>query len=188
MKRRNFLKALLGAPAVAALAVVVPQTDRAYAVPADLEGKTVSWVDPDEYWLPPAQPTDLAGTWGADGDLTLTWTNPPDANFKDIDLRIYAEPGGELLRTIRTCAEAYTYTRLARMTDTGGAWASRVYVEARSIAFSLAINTVNPPSLTTRWLIMADDLEFDHIRATHIQSGAITADRIYVNDLASITC
>jgi hypothetical protein len=96
-----------------------------------------------------AQPTSLAGAWIGAGDLLLTWVNPIDDNFKDVEIRIYASNGGTLYRTIFSAAGRFLYTTAMNLTDTAGVGDPSLYVLARSRTFSNVTNNTAVPSLTT---------------------------------------
>lgn len=98
---------------------------------------------------PAAQPTALAGTWIGTGDLLLTWTNPADDNFKDVEIRIYASNGGTLYRTVHSAAGRFLYTVAMNLLDTAAVGDPSLYVLARSRTFSNVINNTSVPSLTT---------------------------------------
>lgn len=98
---------------------------------------------------PAAQPTGLVGTWVGTGDLLLTWTNPTSANFKHVQIKIYASNGGTLLRTIDSAAGRFLYTAAMNLQDTSQAGDPSLYVEARSRTFSDVLNNTSAPTLST---------------------------------------
>jgi len=99
--------------------------------------------------VPASQPTSLTGTWIGTGDLQLTWVNPPETNFKVVEIKIYASSGGTLLRTIESAAGRFVYTVAMNLQDTAGVGDASLFIEARSRTFSNITNNVSVPTLTT---------------------------------------
>ena len=95
---------------------------------------------------PPAAPTSPAGNWSpVTGDLTLTWTNPTSANFKDVEVRIYANSGGTLLRTVYSTTGRYVYTLAQNNQDTSNSPDPSLYIDLRARNYN---NTYSATSAT----------------------------------------
>jgi hypothetical protein len=98
---------------------------------------------------PAAQPSGLAGSWIGTGDLLITWTNPANANFLEVELKIYTASGGVLLRTENRQGGSFLYQVHLNLYDTGGAGDFSLYIEARSRTYSNVLNNTSPPTLST---------------------------------------
>lgn len=96
-----------------------------------------------------AQPTGLAGTWIGAGDLQITFTPPTSTNYKDVELKIYKNSGGTLLRTVYNRVGAFVYTAEMNLQDNSGTGDPSLFVEARSRTYSNVINNTSVPTLTT---------------------------------------
>jgi hypothetical protein len=113
---------------------------------------------------PPAAPTSLITSWsGLTGDLDLRWTNPASANFSYVRIRIYASNGGALLRTDRSVAARFTWSKAMQYLDTAGAFDPSVYVELHAVSIGGTLSTTAltgtatlaapsaPAGLTSSW-------------------------------------
>jgi hypothetical protein len=113
---------------------------------------------------PPAAPTSLITAWsGLTGDLDLRWTNPTSANFSYVRIRIYASNGGALLRTDRSVAARFTWSKAMQYLDTAGAFDPSVYVELHAVSIGGTLSTTAltgtatlaapsaPAGLTSSW-------------------------------------
>lgn len=98
---------------------------------------------------PAAQPTGLAATWLGTGDLQITWANPADANFREVELRIYDSNGGTHYRTVNSAVGRFVYTVEMNLADTSGTGDPSLYIEARSRTWSNVLNNVSPATLST---------------------------------------
>jgi hypothetical protein len=98
---------------------------------------------------PAAQPTGLAASWVGTGDLLITWLNPSNLNFLEVELKIYTASGGVLLRTENRQGGSFLYQVHLNLYDTGGAGDFSLYIEARSRTYSNVLNTTSPPTLST---------------------------------------
>lgn len=112
---------------------------------------------------PAGVPTSVSATWIGYGDLLITWTNPTEANFKDVQVVIRASSGGTIYRTVYSAVGRFLYTLAMNKQDTSGAGDSSLYVELRSRTFSNVLGTIvntglvtksapsNPSGLTAVW-------------------------------------
>lgn len=94
---------------------------------------------------PPAAVTGQAATFINGGDLVVTWTNPTSANFKDVEIKIYASNGGALLHTAYDRTGRYVWTVRENLTATAGVGDPSLYVtlQARSYGNVYSVSTVN---------------------------------------------
>lgn len=99
---------------------------------------------------PPAAPTSAAGNWSpVTGDLTLTWTNPTSANFKDVEVRIYANSGGTLRRTVYSTTGRYVYTLAQNNQDTTNNPDPSLYVEFQARNYNNVLSATSATLTTT---------------------------------------
>jgi hypothetical protein len=116
----------------------------------------------------PAAPTSFGYVWsGLTGDLTITWTNPTSANFRDVRVRIYASNGGTLLREVYAAGGLYVWTRGQHYSDTSNVPDPAVYVTLTARSWGGVFSATDltgsptlavpaaPAGLTTSWA--ADD-------------------------------
>ena len=99
---------------------------------------------------PPAAPTSPAGNWSpVTGDLTLTWTNPTSANFKDVEVRIYANSGGTLRRTVYSSSGRYVYTLAQNNQDTTNNPDPSLYIDFRARNYNNVYSATSATLTTT---------------------------------------
>jgi len=95
-------------------------------------------------------PTSIGAVWIGYGDLLITWTNPTEANFKDVQIVVRASSGGTIYRTTYSAAGRFLYTLAMNLADTAGAGDSSLYVELRSRTFSNVLGTIVNTGLITK--------------------------------------
>lgn len=93
-------------------------------------------------------PSSQASVFIGTGDLLLTWTNPTQANFKDVEVKVYASNGGALLRTAYAAGGQFLYTVAMNLADTSGVGDPSLYVELKSRTFSNVLSTAATASAT----------------------------------------
>ncbi len=99
---------------------------------------------------PAGVPTAITGTWIGFGDLLIAWTNPTNANFKDVKVVVRASSGGTIYRTTYTSAGRFLYTLAMNILDTAGAKDSSLYVELQSRTFSNVLSSTVNTGLVTK--------------------------------------
>jgi hypothetical protein len=105
-----------------------------FRVAAVVRGVSGAWSNTASATMPsdttaPAAPTSFGYAWsGLTGDLTITWTNPTSANFRDVRVRIYTHNGGTLLREVYAAGGLYVWTRGQHYADTSNTPDPSVYV------------------------------------------------------------
>lgn len=95
-------------------------------------------------------PSSISATWIGAGDLLVTWTNPTEANFKDVQIVIRASSGGTIYRTTYSAAGRFLYTLAMNYADTAGAGDPSLYVELKSRTFSNVFGTTANTGLVTK--------------------------------------
>lgn len=95
-------------------------------------------------------PTSISATWIGVGDLLVTWTNPTEANFKDVKVVIRASSGGTIYRTVYSAAGRYLYPVALNLQDTAFAGDPSLYVELQSRTFSNVLGTTVNTGLVTK--------------------------------------
>jgi hypothetical protein len=100
--------------------------------------------------IPAGVPTSVSATWIGVGDLLITWTNPTEANFKDVQVVIRASSGGTIYYTAYSASGAFLYPLAWNYRDTGGVGDSSLYVELKSRTFSNVLGTVVNTGLLTK--------------------------------------
>lgn len=95
-------------------------------------------------------PTAVSATWIGTGDLLVTWTNPTDANLKDVRVVIKASSGGATYRTTFSAAGRLLYTVAMNYADTAGVGDPSLYVELTSRTFSNVFGTTVNTGLVTK--------------------------------------
>lgn len=95
-------------------------------------------------------PTSVSATWIGVGDLLVTWTNPTEANLKDVQVVIRASSGGTIYRTTYSAAGRFLYPLAWNYADTAGVGDSSLYVELKSRTFSNVLGTVVNTGLVTK--------------------------------------
>lgn len=139
-------------------------------------------------------PTSITATWIGYGDLLVTWTEPADANLKDVQVVVRASSGGTVYRTAYSAASRFLYTLAMNYNDTAGAGDSSLYVELRSRTFSNVFGTTvntglvtkaapaTPAGLTQTWSGDAGtagaDLSFAWTRAEDAYRYRLTLDSV----------
>jgi hypothetical protein len=92
----------------------------------------------------PAAVTGVAWQWLGNGDLVLSWSAPTSANYKDAEVRIWANATKTLLlRTVAGRTRAI-YTAAMNYADTGNAPLAALYVEVYSRSYG---NVYGPVAL-----------------------------------------
>jgi hypothetical protein len=99
---------------------------------------------------PAGVPSGISATWIGYGDLLVVWTNPTEANLKDVQVVVRASSGGTIYRTTYSAAQRYLYPLALNLADTAGAGDSSLYVELRSRTFSNVLGTVVNTGLVTK--------------------------------------
>ncbi len=95
-------------------------------------------------------PTSISATWIGTGDLLVTWTNPTEANFKEVQVVVRASSGGTIYRTTYSAAGRFLYTLAMNYNDTAGAGDSSLYVELKSRTFSNVLSAAVNTGLVTK--------------------------------------
>jgi hypothetical protein len=99
---------------------------------------------------PAGVPTSIGAVWIGAGDLLITWTNPTEANFKDVQIVVRASSGGTIYRTTYSAAGRFLYTVAMNRQDTSSAGDPSLYVELRSRTFSNVLGTIVNTGLVTK--------------------------------------
>lgn len=114
---------------------------------------------------PPDAPDDAAWTWQDTGDLVVTWTEPGNANLRDIEIRVWDSAAKGTLYTVAYSSTGiYTWTLTENLKATSGAPDAAVYIELKSRSWggylSVAVTPATQPTkaapsapagLTTSW-------------------------------------
>lgn len=95
-------------------------------------------------------PTGIGAVWIGVGDLLVTWTNPTEANFKDVKVVIRASSGGTIYRTVYSAAGRYLYPVALNLQDTAFVGDPSLYVELQSRTFSNVLGTTANTGLVTK--------------------------------------
>lgn len=95
-------------------------------------------------------PTGITATWIGVGDLLVTWTNPTEANFKNVQVVIRASAGGAIYRTVDSAVGRLLYPLAWNKEDTSGVGDPSLYVELRSRTFSNVLGTIVNTGLVTK--------------------------------------
>ena len=80
----------------------------------------------------PSQPSSVSATFVDAGDLLITWTNPTNANFRDVEISIYASNGGALLARAYSTSGRYVWTAAQNRAANSGTGDPTLYVTLRS--------------------------------------------------------
>lgn len=106
-------------------------------------------ITTDTDTVPASAPTSPSAAWIGVGDLRITWTNPTEANFKWVHVRVRASSGGTILREFESRAGVWVYRLAENLADTGGTGDSSLYVEMYSVTYSnVNSSTVNTGLIT----------------------------------------
>lgn len=97
-----------------------------------------------------SDPTSVSATWIGVGDLLITWTNPTEANFKDVQVVIRAASGGTIYRTTYSAAGRFLYPLAWNYADTSGVGDFSLYVELKSRTFSNVLSSGVNTGLVTK--------------------------------------
>lgn len=124
-------------------------------VAAVVQGWQGSWSDTASITtatdtIAASNPTSVSATWIGTGDLLITWTNPTEANFKDVQVVVRAASGGTIYRTTYTSAGRFLYPLAWNYQDTGGVGDPSLYVELKSRTFSNVLSTGVNTGLVTK--------------------------------------
>lgn len=95
-------------------------------------------------------PTSPAAVWVGFGDLLITWVNPTQANFKDVEITIRASSGGTIYRQRYSAAGSFVYPLAWNYQDTAGVGDSSLYVELKSRTFSNVLSSAVNTGLVTK--------------------------------------
>lgn len=95
-------------------------------------------------------PTSVSATWIGIGDLLVAWTNPTEANLKDVEIRVRASSGGTIYRTTYSASGRFLYTLAMNLLDTANVGDPSLYVELRSRTFSNVLGTTVNTGLVTK--------------------------------------
>jgi len=95
-------------------------------------------------------PSAQAAVWIGVGDLLITWTNPAEANLKDVQVVIRASSGGTILRTVYSAVGRFLYPLAWNYLDTAAAGDSALYVELKSRTFSNVLSSAVNTGLVTK--------------------------------------
>lgn len=146
-------------------------------------------------------PSGQAAAWVGTGDLLITWTNPTEANFKDVQIVVRASAGSTIYRTFYSAAEHWLYTFAMNDADTSHAPDNALYIELKSRTFSnvlsAAVNTglvtkaapATPTSLTQSWTgdtgTAGPDLTIAWAHANDAARWTLTLDGVARNVVAT---
>lgn len=84
-----------------------------------------------------AAPTSATATFGnLTGDLTVRWTNPTSANYRDVEIKIFESNGGAIRRTEYVRDSPYVYSLENNKLDSSSAGDPTLYLELRSRTFA----------------------------------------------------
>jgi hypothetical protein len=100
--------------------------------------------------IPAGVPTGISATWIGYGDLLILWTNPVEANLKDVQVVVRASSGGTIYRTVYSATGRYLYPLALNFLDTAGVGDSSLYIELRSRTFSNTLGTIVNTGLITK--------------------------------------
>lgn len=95
-------------------------------------------------------PASVSATWIGLGDLLVTWVNPVETNFKDVELVVRASSGGTIYRTTYSAVGRFLYTLSMNLQDTIGVGDPSLYVELRSRTFNNVFSTTVNTGLVTK--------------------------------------
>lgn len=95
-------------------------------------------------------PTSVSAVWIGTGDLLITWTNPTEANLKDVQVVVRASSGGTIYRTTYSAAGRFLYPLAWNYQDTSGVGDSSLYVELKSRTFSNVLSSAVNTGLVTK--------------------------------------
>lgn len=96
---------------------------------------------------PPAVPTALAAVFNAAGDLEISWTNPTSANFRDVEVSIYADSGfTTLLYRTYDASQRIVWTASQNRQAGGGTPDPAVFVRMASRSWAGVLSTTAVPS------------------------------------------
>jgi hypothetical protein len=107
-------------------------------------------ITTDTDTVPAGVPTSVTATWIGIGDLLIVWTNPTEANLKDVQVVIRASSGGTVLRTAYSATGRVLYTLAMNLADTAGVGDSSLYTELTSRTFSNVFGTTVNTGLVTK--------------------------------------
>lgn len=96
---------------------------------------------------PPALPTSLAATFNAGGDLEISWVNPTSANFRDVEVSIYADSGfTTLLYRAYTSQQRLVWTATQNRQAGSGTPDPAVFVRMASRSWAGVLSATTVPT------------------------------------------
>jgi hypothetical protein len=106
---------------------------------------SVSALTPSDT-TPPDAPTAITWTWQRTGDLLLAWTNPLSANFRDVEIQVYADATKTVhYTTAYSSTGRYTWSLSENLRATSNNPDTAVYVELRSRSYGGVFSGVAAP-------------------------------------------
>jgi hypothetical protein len=125
-----------GAVPSAAITGLAPNTAYYVRVATRYYSQTSGWsaaatVTTPQDITPPDPVTGAAAAFTGLGDLVVTWANPANANFRDVEVKIYASNGGLLLATLYAADGVLVWTVAQNLAATSGTGDASLYITLR---------------------------------------------------------
>jgi hypothetical protein len=132
---------------------------------------------------PPAAVTSHAASFAGVGDLVVTWVNPTSANFKDVEIKIYASNGGTLLATLYNATQQQVWTAAQNLAATSGAGDPSLYIELRSRSWGAVLSSAVNVS-ATKSAPAAPTISVDFTGADAVYTLTLPTDALYISFVA----